>query len=106
MPRRLAVLATCNLNQWAMDFEGNLGRIKQSIREAKAKGATYRVRRGGGGMGRGRGGAGGKGREGKGGELLAGWCGVSGLHRRGGGMCFRWPGAEGEGELRRWQQRG
>ncbi|KXZ51564.1 hypothetical protein GPECTOR_12g527 [Gonium pectorale] len=43
MARRLATLATCNLNQWAMDFEGNLERIKDSIRQAKARGATYRV---------------------------------------------------------------
>lgn len=35
---RLATLATCNLAQWAMDFEGNLQRIKESIKIAKAKG--------------------------------------------------------------------
>ncbi|MEW5302061.1 MAG: hypothetical protein WDW36_004871 [Sanguina aurantia] len=40
---RLATLATCNLNQWAMDYEGNLRRIVASIRDAKAQGATYRV---------------------------------------------------------------
>lgn len=44
MRRRVAVLATCNLNQWAMDFGGNLGRIKDSIKRAKHMGATYRVR--------------------------------------------------------------
>ena len=44
MRKRLAVLATCNLNQWALDFEGNLARIKASIEAAKAKGAKYRVR--------------------------------------------------------------
>lgn len=43
MGRRIATLATCNLNQWAMDFEGNLRRIKDSIYQAKARGATYRV---------------------------------------------------------------
>ncbi|EFJ48782.1 hypothetical protein VOLCADRAFT_90620 [Volvox carteri f. nagariensis] len=43
MVRRLATLATCNLNQWAMDFEGNLERIQESIRQARARGATYRV---------------------------------------------------------------
>lgn len=43
MRRRLATLATCNLNQWAMDFEGNLKRILESIRAAKDAGATYRV---------------------------------------------------------------
>ncbi|KAI1366300.1 glutamine-dependent NAD(+) synthetase [Xylaria arbuscula] len=36
-------VATCALNQWALDFEGNLRRIKQSIREAKDEGATLRV---------------------------------------------------------------
>jgi len=39
----LAILATCNLNQWALDFEGNRDRIIESIRQAKAKGATLRV---------------------------------------------------------------
>ncbi|KAI8470126.1 MAG: glutamine-dependent NAD(+) synthetase with GAT domain-containing protein [Monoraphidium minutum] len=43
MRRRVATLATCNLNQWAMDFEGNLKRIIQSIERARAAGATYRV---------------------------------------------------------------
>mmetsp|Transcript_11565 Transcript_11565/g.14998 ORF Transcript_11565/g.14998 Transcript_11565/m.14998 type:complete len:701 (-) Transcript_11565:1144-3246(-) len=36
-------LATCSLDQWAMDFEGNLRRIKESIIEAKNKGARYRL---------------------------------------------------------------
>jgi len=40
---RLAIIATCNLNQWAMDFQGNLNRIHQSIVKAKEKGARYRV---------------------------------------------------------------
>jgi NAD+ synthase (glutamine-hydrolysing) len=40
---RLATLATCNLAQWAMDFEGNLARIKESIKIAKEKGARYRL---------------------------------------------------------------
>ncbi|EOD40799.1 hypothetical protein EMIHUDRAFT_460331 [Emiliania huxleyi CCMP1516] len=35
--------ATCNLNQWAMDFRGNLERIEASIREAKAAGCTFRT---------------------------------------------------------------
>jgi hypothetical protein len=43
MRRRQATLATCSLNQWAMDFEGNLKRILESIRQAKQAGATYRV---------------------------------------------------------------
>ena len=39
----LVRVATCNLNQWAMDFRGNLERIKESIREAKAAGCTFRT---------------------------------------------------------------
>lgn len=42
LPTR-AVVAACNLNQWALDFDGNLQRIKQSIGEAKRRGARYRV---------------------------------------------------------------
>jgi NAD+ synthase (glutamine-hydrolysing) len=34
---RLVTVATCNLNQWSLDFEGNLRRIIQSIEEAKKK---------------------------------------------------------------------
>eukprot|EP00887_Chlorella_sp_A99_P004869 scaffold4.g4869.t1 len=41
--QRLCTLATCNLNQWAMDFEGNLRRIVESIAQAKSRGARYRV---------------------------------------------------------------
>jgi NAD+ synthase (glutamine-hydrolysing) len=37
------VLATCNLNQWALDFDGNLERAMESIRIAKEKGAKYRL---------------------------------------------------------------
>eukprot|EP00928_Gymnodinium_smaydae_P098103 TRINITY_DN9046_c0_g5_i1.p1 TRINITY_DN9046_c0_g5~~TRINITY_DN9046_c0_g5_i1.p1 ORF type:complete len:796 (-),score=201.07 TRINITY_DN9046_c0_g5_i1:86-2389(-) len=40
---RLVKVATCNLNQWAMDFAGNLERIKASINEAKAQGCTFRT---------------------------------------------------------------
>lgn len=40
---RLAVVSCCNLNQWALDFEGNLARVRQSIQIAKSKGARYRV---------------------------------------------------------------
>ncbi len=40
---KLVTLATCNLNQWALDFAGNLDRIKMSIQLAKAAGATYRL---------------------------------------------------------------
>ncbi|KAH8434574.1 glutamine-dependent NAD(+) synthetase [Aspergillus melleus] len=39
----LVTLATCSLNQWALDFEGNTERIIESIRKAKAAGATLRV---------------------------------------------------------------
>lgn len=39
----LVTVATCNLNQWALDFDGNLQRIISSIQQAKCKGATYRV---------------------------------------------------------------
>lgn len=40
---RLAKVSTCNLNQWAMDFDGNLARVVASIQQAKAAGAVYRV---------------------------------------------------------------
>ena len=40
---KLTTLATCNLTQWALDFEGNLGRIVESIRIAKESGARYRL---------------------------------------------------------------
>ncbi|XP_037344390.2 glutamine-dependent NAD(+) synthetase [Pungitius pungitius] len=40
---RKATLATCSLNQWALDFEGNLERILKSIEIAKAHGAKYRL---------------------------------------------------------------
>lgn len=43
MRHRIATLATCNLDQWALDFEGNLLRIRASIEAAKRIGATYRV---------------------------------------------------------------
>jgi NAD+ synthase (glutamine-hydrolysing) len=37
------ILATCNLNQWALDFDGNLERIMLSIQEAKERGAKLRL---------------------------------------------------------------
>eukprot|EP00268_Persea_americana_P054762 TRINITY_DN6309_c0_g1_i1.p1 TRINITY_DN6309_c0_g1~~TRINITY_DN6309_c0_g1_i1.p1 ORF type:complete len:734 (+),score=147.33 TRINITY_DN6309_c0_g1_i1:183-2384(+) len=40
---RLLKVATCNLNQWAMDFDNNLENIKESITRAKADGATIRL---------------------------------------------------------------
>ncbi|KAK9474090.1 uncharacterized protein V1510DRAFT_361679 [Dipodascopsis tothii] len=39
----LVTIASCALNQWALDFEGNLSRIVQSIVEAKQQGAKLRV---------------------------------------------------------------
>jgi NAD+ synthase (glutamine-hydrolysing) len=36
-------VATCNLNQWALDFEGNMKRILESCRQAKAQGCVYRL---------------------------------------------------------------
>ncbi|XP_022208791.2 LOW QUALITY PROTEIN: glutamine-dependent NAD(+) synthetase [Drosophila obscura] len=42
MGRKITV-AVSTLNQWALDFEGNLARILQSILEAKDMGASYRT---------------------------------------------------------------
>ncbi|XP_066992905.1 glutamine-dependent NAD(+) synthetase isoform X2 [Anabrus simplex] len=39
---RKVTVAVCTLNQWALDFEGNLHRILESIQEAKEAGATFR----------------------------------------------------------------
>lgn len=39
----LITVATCNLNQWALDFDGNLERIYQSCQQAKERGASYRL---------------------------------------------------------------
>ncbi|CAN8064727.1 unnamed protein product [Agarophyton chilense] len=36
-------VATCSLNQWAMDFDGNLNRTKLSITKARHQGARYRL---------------------------------------------------------------
>lgn len=36
-------VATCNLNQWAMDFDHNLSTIIESLRVAKAANAAVRV---------------------------------------------------------------
>jgi NAD+ synthase (glutamine-hydrolysing) len=36
-------IATCNLNQWALDFDGNLERVQESIRQAKKLGAKFRL---------------------------------------------------------------
>ena len=40
---RLVTVATCNLNQWTLDWEGNTQRIIESIRRAKAAGAKLRL---------------------------------------------------------------
>ncbi|GFY95518.1 Glutamine-dependent NAD(+) synthetase [Actinidia chinensis var. chinensis] len=40
---RLLKVATCNLNQWAMDFDCNLNNIKESITRAKEAGAVIRL---------------------------------------------------------------
>lgn len=39
----LVTVAACNLDQWALDFDGNLDRVVSSIRQAKAMGARYRL---------------------------------------------------------------
>lgn len=39
----LITVATCSLNQWALDFKGNLQRTLESIRIAKERGATLRI---------------------------------------------------------------
>lgn len=39
----LVKVATCSLNQWALDFDGNLTRTRESIRRAKADGAKLRL---------------------------------------------------------------
>ena len=43
MHRKYAMLATCQLNQWAMSFTHNKNNIINSIIEAKRLGATYRL---------------------------------------------------------------
>ncbi|XP_075529791.1 NAD synthetase [Dermacentor variabilis] len=40
---RKVTLAVCTLNQWALDFDGNYKRILKSIKEAKARGASFRA---------------------------------------------------------------
>eukprot|EP00606_Chrysophyceae_sp_TOSAG23-5_P001206 GSChrysophyteH2.ASY1.ANO1.842.1 assembled CDS len=42
-PHNKVIVATCNLNQWALDFDGNLTRVEKSIRQAKSQGARFRV---------------------------------------------------------------
>ena len=40
---RKVIISVCTLNQWALDFEGNLKRILQSIELAKKEGARLRT---------------------------------------------------------------
>eukprot|EP00986_Skeletonema_menzelii_P016956 scaffold16781_cov155-Skeletonema_menzelii.AAC.4 len=42
-PSSLITLATCNLNQWALDFDGNVQRILTSCQLAKDQNAAYRL---------------------------------------------------------------
>ena len=42
-PNTKVIVASCNLNQWALDFDSNLERIIRSVKEAKAKGAKFRL---------------------------------------------------------------
>ena len=42
MGRRVTV-AVSTLNQWALDFDGNLGRILESVKLAKELGASLRT---------------------------------------------------------------
>lgn len=39
----IAIVATCSLNQWVLDFEGNKCRILESVKIAKEKGCKYRL---------------------------------------------------------------
>lgn len=41
--QRVVKVASCTLNQWAMDFEGNKNRIITSLRECVQKGANVRL---------------------------------------------------------------
>ncbi|KAJ1569391.1 Glutamine-dependent NAD(+) synthetase [Cladochytrium tenue] len=40
---QVCVLAACALNQWALDFDGNLARSLLSFRRARDAGAAYRL---------------------------------------------------------------
>jgi NAD+ synthase (glutamine-hydrolysing) len=42
-PTNRCVFSTCNLDNWALDFDGNLEKIASSIRIAKSQGAKYRL---------------------------------------------------------------
>jgi NAD+ synthase (glutamine-hydrolysing) len=40
---QLVTVATCALNQWALDFVGNVARIRASCAAARAAGAHFRT---------------------------------------------------------------
>ena len=40
---RKVILAVSTLNQWALDFDGNLERIIESVRRVKEAGGRYRT---------------------------------------------------------------
>ena len=40
---RKATFAVCTLNQWALDFDGNVERILESVKKARENGASYRT---------------------------------------------------------------
>eukprot|EP01055_Gregarina_sp_Pseudo9_P004246 Gregarina_sp_Pseudo_9__4245@NODE_439_length_2827_cov_10_708393_g415_i0_p1_GENE_NODE_439_length_2827_cov_10_708393_g415_i0NODE_439_length_2827_cov_10_708393_g415_i0_p1_ORF_typecomplete_len854_score221_90NAD_synthase/PF02540_17/2_1e52CN_hydrolase/PF00795_22/6_7e30Asn_synthase/PF00733_21/0_014_NODE_439_length_2827_cov_10_708393_g415_i01362697 len=42
-PSTYVVLGLCQLNQWALDFDGNLERIMESIKQVKALGGYFRL---------------------------------------------------------------
>jgi NAD+ synthase (glutamine-hydrolysing) len=39
----VVLVSTCSLNQWALDFSGNVERIHESVTKCRAQGARYRV---------------------------------------------------------------
>lgn len=41
--QRIIKVASCTLNQWAMDFEGNKNRITSSLRQCVGNGANIRL---------------------------------------------------------------
>jgi NAD+ synthase (glutamine-hydrolysing) len=39
----VVLVSTCSLNQWALDFSGNLERIHESVTKCRGQGARYRL---------------------------------------------------------------
>ena len=39
----VVLVSTCSLNQWALDFSGNLNRIHESVIRCRGQGARYRI---------------------------------------------------------------